>query len=89
MAIPRLQSIDAARGLTVAAMLVVNDAGDWLAACGVAASIAMPAIYLAAFAAPLAGAGPFAASLAYAVVFTGAWWCLAVVARHRGWRWST
>ena len=25
----RLQSIDALRGLTVAAMLLVNDAGDW------------------------------------------------------------
>jgi predicted acyltransferase len=28
-ALPRLNSIDALRGLTVAAMLVVNDAGDW------------------------------------------------------------
>ena len=63
-------------------------AGAWLAACAIAASPTMSALYATAFAVPLAGAGPFAASLAYAVVFTAVWWCLAIGARRRGWRWS-
>ncbi|MES2072522.1 MAG: hypothetical protein V4488_19335 [Pseudomonadota bacterium] len=84
----RLSSIDALRGLTVAAMLLVNSAGDWShATCLLEGSGAIPVLYKALFAQPLTlRFGPYFSSMAFAVVSTGLWWGLMVWFYKHGWR---
>lgn len=77
----RLLSVDAVRGLAVAAMLLVNDRAGRQPALG--------RLYQTLFAGPLGPPlPPWLPSAAYAVTFTAVWWLLMYLVARRGWRWS-
>jgi len=61
-------------------------AGSWLAVCALEGSGAMRPLYAHVFAAPLASFAPWVPSLAFALVFTAAWWLAMAALLRRGWR---
>lgn len=76
-----------ALGRSMGLNAIVAYAGAWLSSCVLAASGLMAPLYAAMFAAPLAPRfGAEFASLAFALLFTAAWWALMMVFERRGWR---
>ncbi|MBV8633533.1 MAG: DUF1624 domain-containing protein [Burkholderiaceae bacterium] len=61
-------------------------AGSWLATCILSGSGVMSPLYAHVFSEPLAAFGPFVPSLAFALVFSAAFWIVMHLMLKRGWR---